>query len=151
MSKMKTIDEIRRKNLGLAIKRVRTAAKLAELTGTAAAYLSQIKNSTPDSKTGTPKTMGDDVARRIEDAIGESTGWMDRDHSHEGAEVPMETVSGAGVTWTAPNPGMQLITDAEYRLLDYFRRTDDEGKGSMMRFAEKLPMRVLHTATHNKR
>ena len=78
---MKTIDEIRRKNLEIAIGRVRTAAALAGLIGTAPAYLSQIKRSTPDSKSGTPKTMGDDVARRIEVAIGESVGWMDADHS----------------------------------------------------------------------
>lgn len=81
MYAMKTIDEIRRKNLEIAIGRVRTAAALAGLIGTAPAYLSQIKRSTPDSKSGTPKTMGDDVARRIEVAIGESVGWMDADHS----------------------------------------------------------------------
>lgn len=82
MYAMKTIDEIRRKNLEIAIGRVRTAAALAGLIGTAPAYLSQIKRSTPDSKSGTPKTMGDDVARRIEVAIGESVGWMDADHSN---------------------------------------------------------------------
>ncbi|WP_175785537.1 S24 family peptidase [Burkholderia ambifaria] len=78
---MKTIDEIRRDNLQIAVKRFRTAAALAEKAGVAAAYLSQIKNQTPESKTGKPKTMGDDVARKIEKAIGESEGWMDADHN----------------------------------------------------------------------
>lgn len=80
-ARMKTIDEVRRANLLLAIAREGTAAKLAEKAGTAAAYLSQIKNRTPDSKSGTPKTMGDDIARRIEAALGEAEGWMDTPHS----------------------------------------------------------------------
>ncbi|MGI4846189.1 MAG: S24 family peptidase [Janthinobacterium lividum] len=77
---MQTNDEVRRQNLVLAIERAGSAAKLAELAKTSAAYLSQIKNRTPDSKSGTPKTMGDDMARRIEAAIGEQAGWMDVDH-----------------------------------------------------------------------
>lgn len=80
-ARMKTIDEVRRANLLLAIARIGTAAKLAERVGTAPAYLSQIKNQTPDSKSGTPKTMGDDIARRIEVALGETEGWMDTPHS----------------------------------------------------------------------
>jgi hypothetical protein len=79
-AQMQTNDEVRRKNLELAIKRAGSAAKLAEKAKTSAAYLSQIKNRTPDSKSGTPKTMGDDMARRIEAAIGEQPGWMDVDH-----------------------------------------------------------------------
>lgn len=78
---MKKNDEIRRANLETAIKRMRTAAKLAERIGTAPAYLSQIKNQTHDSKSGTSKTMGDDIARRIEVALGEPAGWMDADHT----------------------------------------------------------------------
>jgi SOS-response transcriptional repressor LexA len=74
---METNDEVRRQNLLLAIGMAGSAAKLAELAKTSPAYLSQIKNRTPDSKTGTPKTMGDDMARRIEAAIGMPYGWMD--------------------------------------------------------------------------
>ncbi len=79
-ARMQTNDEVRRKNLEIAIKRAGTAAKLAEAAKTSAAYLSQIKNRTPDSKSGTPKTMGDDMARRIEAAIGEAHGWIDTPH-----------------------------------------------------------------------
>lgn len=78
---MKTIDEIRRDNLLLAIKRFRTAAALAEAAKTNAAYLSQIKGRRRDSKTGTEKAMGDDVARKIEEALGEPEGWMDVAHN----------------------------------------------------------------------
>lgn len=83
-ARMQTNDEIRRENLALAIKRLGTAAKLAEAAKTSAAYLSQIRNRTPDSKSGTPKTMGDDMARRIEAAIGEPHGWMDKSHLFQG-------------------------------------------------------------------
>lgn len=85
-ARMQTNDEVRRLNLEIAIKRAGTAAKLAEAAKTSAAYLSQIKNRTPDSKSGTPKTMGDDMARRIEAAIGEQPGWMDVPHVPGAAE-----------------------------------------------------------------
>ncbi|MBB5508119.1 S24 family peptidase [Paraburkholderia atlantica] len=77
---MKTNDEIRRDNLVLAISRAGKASALAEKAGVAAAYLSQIKNRSPESKTGKPKAMGDDVARKIERALGEAEGWMDVEH-----------------------------------------------------------------------
>lgn len=79
-AQMQTNDEVRRQNLLIAIERAGSAAKLAEDAKTSPAYLSQIKNRTPDSKSGTPKMMGDDMARRIEVAIGEQPGWMDVPH-----------------------------------------------------------------------
>lgn len=79
-ARMQTNDEIRRENLEVAIKRLGTAAKLAEAAKTSPAYLSQIRNRTPDSKSGTPKMMGDAMARRIEEALGEPNGWMDKSH-----------------------------------------------------------------------
>lgn len=78
---MKKIDEIRRDNLLIAIARFKTASALAEAAMTSAAYLSQVKNRQPDSKTGEPKAMGDDVARKIELALKEPEGWMDVDHT----------------------------------------------------------------------
>jgi phage repressor protein C with HTH and peptisase S24 domain len=81
---MKTTDEIRRNNLLIAIGKLGTAAALSERAGVSAAYLSQIKNQHPEKTTGSPRAMGDDVARKIEMAINESTGWMDNDHSSKG-------------------------------------------------------------------
>jgi len=79
-TRMQTNDEIRRRNLEIAIKRIGTAAKLAEASSTSPAYLSQIRNRSPASGTGRPKMMGEDVARRIEAALGEPHGWMDTVH-----------------------------------------------------------------------
>jgi hypothetical protein len=83
---MKTNDEIRRENLAIAVARMGKATTLATKAGVASAYLSQLKAKTKEQKTGTPKAMGDDVARKIEKAIGEMPGWMDMDHS--GVSLP---------------------------------------------------------------
>ncbi|MBR7961215.1 S24 family peptidase [Burkholderia vietnamiensis] len=111
---MKTIDEIRRDNLQIAVSRFRTAAALAEAAGVASAYLSQIKNRTPESKTGKPKSMGDDVARKIEAALGEQEGWMDVQHipgDQEGSDIESKADlikrllpddKGNVVTWERP-------------------------------------------------
>lgn len=41
------------------------------------ATLSQIKNQSVHSKTGTPRAMGDPMARKIEQELGLPNGWMD--------------------------------------------------------------------------
>ena len=78
---MKTNDQTRRDNLAIAVSRLGSAAALAEKAGVSAVYLSQIKNSVLESKTGKPKAMGDDVARKIESAIYEPSGWLDVDRT----------------------------------------------------------------------
>ena len=67
----------------VAISKVGSAAKLADLAETSPAYISQIKNRVADSKSGTPKAMGDELARRIELAIHVPKGWMDAPHQGE--------------------------------------------------------------------
>ena len=41
------------------------------------ATLSQIKNQSPHAKTGKPRSMGDDLARKIEAKLRMEPGWMD--------------------------------------------------------------------------
>lgn len=111
---MKKNDQRRRDNLILAMKRAGNAAKLAAAAETSPAYLSQIKNQTPDSKTGVPKTMGDDVARRIEAAIGVDPGWMDQDH---GSDVRAERGELLPVSDThLDNPNIVLIPKVTIRV-----------------------------------
>lgn len=105
---MRTNDEIRRLNLLVAIGRVGSAARLADLASTSPAYLSQIKNRVADSKSGTPKAMGDELARRIEAALHVPTGWMDSPHhsvwvdaglieeQSKGAAAPVDTAELPG-------------------------------------------------------
>lgn len=136
MAVMKTSDEIRRENLELAVKRIGSAAKLAEAAATSPAYISQIRNKAPDSKTGKAKMMGDDMARRIEAAIGEASGWLDTPHStgsvsaydvEDGVPDDMVLVKESRVEFSA-GPGKQasfeLVEDsipASYRR-DWFQK-----------------------------
>jgi len=79
---MKTIDEIRHANLLLLIQQHGKLADLNEKIGLARtdATLSQIKNRNKTSR-GNPKSMGDELARRIESELNLDRGWMDNDHT----------------------------------------------------------------------
>jgi len=46
------------------------------------ATLSQIRTQSKHSKTGKPRVMGDDLARKIEDRLGLQRGWMDTPPSY---------------------------------------------------------------------
>lgn len=80
---MKKIEEIHIDNLDRLVEEApkKTLDNVAEIAGCSAAYLSQIRNRLPDSKTGTPKTMGKSIARRLEKGFKKPEGWMDTDHS----------------------------------------------------------------------
>ena len=78
---MKTIAEIRLHNLELLIQEFGTQDKVAEAGETSSVYLSQIKNQTPDNKTGKLRQMGDDMARKLEIGCKKERGWMDNLHT----------------------------------------------------------------------
>jgi hypothetical protein len=46
------------------------------------ATLSQIRTKAPHSKTGKPRVMGDDLARKIEERLSLEAGWMDTPPSY---------------------------------------------------------------------
>lgn len=46
------------------------------------ATLSQIRTKAPHSKTGKPRVMGDDLARKIEEKLSLDVGWMDTPPSY---------------------------------------------------------------------
>ena len=127
-AQMQTNDEVRRQNLLVAIERAGSAAKLAALSNTSPAYLSQIKNRTPDSKTGTPKTMGDDMARRIEAAIEEPVGWMDVPHGPEMA------VPSADVVDLFPGARRVHLSDADDPSMTQIRRGKIKVRAGMTGF-----------------
>ena len=76
------IKQIRLTNLRTLIAEAGTIANLARLSGTAPAYLSQITNGLPTS-TGRPRSVGDKLARKLEQALDKPYGWMDTSHSQE--------------------------------------------------------------------
>lgn len=103
---MRTASEIRRLNLIrlLSESQFSTLAALAEASSSAPAYLSQVKNAIPDSR-GKPKVMGNKLARKLEEACGKPTGWMDRDHDHDEKRPStpfFESSSPPGTCNTAP-------------------------------------------------
>lgn len=75
---MKTVGEIRRDNLEQLIKQHGSLAQLNERIGLARtdATLSQIRNQSLSAR-GKPRSMGDELARRIELKLGLEVGWMD--------------------------------------------------------------------------
>jgi len=73
-----TVDEIRRHRLFELLDELGSLVALARLLGhNGTAQISQWKTAAPDSKTGKPRKISDDSARRIEAVTGKPRGWMD--------------------------------------------------------------------------
>ncbi len=73
------IEEIRIKNLLVLIEEAHSTANLAHKADTSPAYLSQIINKVASS-TGTPRGVGDKLARKLETGMKKPLGWLDQDH-----------------------------------------------------------------------
>lgn len=72
-------EHVRLSNLELLIAEAGSAAALARRANTSESYLSQIRNQFATPK-GTPRALGDQLATRLERAMGKSNGWMDEMH-----------------------------------------------------------------------
>lgn len=85
---MKPVSEIRRENLEALLK-TNSQVAIASAAGgkTSPVYINQLRKQTPDKSTGRPRTMGSDLARRIERGMGLPDGWMDADHSAESGPI----------------------------------------------------------------
>lgn len=81
----KTIDEIRRENLQALAESLGGPAVLARLLGRSDSQVSQWIKGSPDSKTGKPRGLRPSSCRLIEAAAGKPRGWLDADHTAEGA------------------------------------------------------------------
>jgi hypothetical protein len=81
---VQTIAETRRQRLQMLTEQYGSLAALNEKLGLARtdATLSQIKNKSAHHKTGKPRSMGDDLARKIEAAFDLPEGWMDTPPSY---------------------------------------------------------------------
>lgn len=89
---MQTIAEIRRARLGELRTKHRTWAEINRKLGmlTRDATFSQIWNRAPDSRTGRPREMGTELARKIEDALELPRGWMDTSQTTAAITVAAE-------------------------------------------------------------
>jgi len=72
-------ETVRLSNLELLVAEAGSAAALARLAGTSESYLSQIRNQLLTAK-GTPRGVGDELAAKLEQAMGKPHGWMDESH-----------------------------------------------------------------------
>lgn len=79
--RMSLHDEIRYANLLLLINEAGSQIALASRCDTSEAYISQLYNKLPDSKTGNPKAVGNRLARKLEAGMHKPVNWMDLDHS----------------------------------------------------------------------
>jgi len=75
---MDTIEITRVKRLKILKEEFGSYAKITEKTGLSESQLSQWANQSPDSKTGRPRVMHSDSARKIEIGCSKPTGWMDQ-------------------------------------------------------------------------
>tara|TARA_B100000929_G_C15372937_1_gene375048 strand:+ start:267 stop:719 length:453 start_codon:yes stop_codon:yes gene_type:complete len=66
------VKEVRRLNLEYLIASAGSVKRIAEILGSNASYISQVRNGNAN------KTMGDSTARRLEKAFGKPHGWMDK-------------------------------------------------------------------------
>jgi len=86
ISAMQPVTETRLIRLQMLVKKHKgSLADLNEAIGLVRtdATLSQIRTKAPHSKTGKPRVMGDDLARKIEERLSLDLGWMDTPPSYE--------------------------------------------------------------------
>ena len=79
---MQTISDTRRANLLILADESGGKQELADRIGKGYSQLSQWINASKNSKTGRPRTVGNDSARHIEQSCGKPVGWLDVSHDN---------------------------------------------------------------------
>lgn len=74
---MHDIDEIRRKAMGVLEKEAGGPVAAAKRADMSHSQWANLRAGAPDSKTGKPRGMHKDTARKIEVAFGKEPGWLD--------------------------------------------------------------------------
>ena len=122
-----TNDEIRNANLLLLIEKVGGMRQLADRVGHGStSTLSQIKNRSPDSKTGKPKGIGVVLARKLEKATGQETGWMDIPHETANSFLTVDTSKISSLQPSPPQWPFADISPARWYAVDERVRTKIE-------------------------
>lgn len=111
-----TRHDIRHHNLTLLIQEFGTATALAEATEASEKYISQIISKTP-LPSGNPRQVGNNLARRLEQAASKPEGWMDQDHSQ------------------LPAAGNGELSQIEAELLRHFRQASSAKRRAIMAVA----------------
>ena len=78
---MKDIDAVRRENLRLLELEAGGPAEAARRLNMSPSQFANLREGAKDSKTGKPRGMRKETARRIESGAGKAPGWLDTDHA----------------------------------------------------------------------
>ena len=117
---MRDIDDIRRDNLRLIEQDHGSPSAAAAVVGMSPAQFANLRDGARDSKTGRPRGMRKETARRIEKAAGKPPGWLDADHTSSVRE-PRAAYSSAR---TQPD-------DAEAAMLSAYRAASGETRAAV--------------------
>lgn len=90
---MKDIDEKRRENLRRIEEECGGASAAARIIGMSPSQFLNLMIGAKDSKTGKPRGMRKETARRIETAMNKPVGWLDEDHSQAYLGMPEKPLS----------------------------------------------------------
>jgi len=128
---MKTSKQIRAKKLEQLIQEYGTIEAVAAAAGTAAQYLSQIKNGVA-SASGNPRGIGDALARKLERGCNKHEGWMDQIESNDAESL--EKASQPALTLHVTDKskvGLIYVDLEELLLITSFREATDDGRDSI--------------------
>jgi hypothetical protein len=126
---MKSIDDIRNGNLEILIREYGGdrgerggVTRLAELMQhNSSAQISQWRKRSPNSKTGKPRVISTESARKLERACGKPAGWMDKDQSNQlGEQVATYTLGHTRATALAKRIDALAVNlnEADWSLLE---------------------------------
>jgi hypothetical protein len=85
---MHDIDDIRRENLKSIESEAGGTTAAATRLGMSVAQFSNLREGAKDSKTGKPRGMRKETARKIEAAANKPIGWLDQDHKFVSNVIP---------------------------------------------------------------
>lgn len=123
---MKDIDAIRRENLRQIEKEAGGTTEAATQSGMTPSQFTNLRNGAKDSKTGKPRGMRKETARKIEAGAGKPSGWLDVDHTPGGASKAAENVS-AGPDIRGLVPLISSVQAGEWcEIVDRFQPGDAE-------------------------
>lgn len=90
-----------------------TQDAVAALATTSQVYLSQLRTSAPDSKTGRPREIGARLARKLEQGCGKPTGWMDVPHVTSNAVGSAQDADVSGNTNIVMDPHRPYLVQTD--------------------------------------
>ena len=122
---VKTCDEIRQENLIALIKEARGEDALAARYDCTVPHIKQMARGYKDSKSGSPKGIGDQSARKLELCMQKERGWMDHEHQSTALLAAERTA-----TYKVG------LSDEEAMLLNAYRNASEAQRGIALMWAK---------------